>query len=202
MGRRNCWTSCASCRACGRGQRPAKPGAAGLCSTSIATPPRASASPSQASTTRSTTHSVSASSRPSSRSRTSIASCWRSNPDFQRSRWRSTTSTSTSSTAHQVPLSAVATVSERNAPLNQPRPVPAATISFNLAPGASLGEAVTAIEQRPSGPRTARQRPDQLPGRGAGLSVLADQRAVADPRGRRHRCTSCWAFSMKATSTR
>jgi multidrug efflux pump len=47
----------------------------------------------------------------------------------------------------QVPLSAVATFEERSAPLRVDRlgQFPATTISFNLAPGASLGEAVDAI---------------------------------------------------------
>ncbi|KAF3998414.1 MdtB/MuxB family multidrug efflux RND transporter permease subunit [Glaciimonas immobilis] len=48
---------------------------------------------------------------------------------------------------NHVPLSSIATVSERNAPLvvNHIGQFPATTISFNLAPGASLGAAVTAI---------------------------------------------------------
>ena len=48
---------------------------------------------------------------------------------------------------NQVPLSSIATVSERNAPLvvNHIGQFPATTISFNLAPGASLGAAVDAI---------------------------------------------------------
>ena len=48
----------------------------------------------------------------------------------------------------QVPLSSVAKISERVAPLavNHVAQFPAATISFNLAPGASLGEAVRAIK--------------------------------------------------------
>jgi multidrug efflux pump len=47
----------------------------------------------------------------------------------------------------QVPLSSVARVRERLAPLavNHVAQFPAATLSFNLAPGASLGEAVQAI---------------------------------------------------------
>jgi multidrug efflux pump len=54
----------------------------------------------------------------------------------------------TSSTGAQVRLTAVATVSERRAALsiNHAAQFPAATISFNLAPGYSLGDAVTAIE--------------------------------------------------------
>jgi multidrug efflux pump len=49
----------------------------------------------------------------------------------------------------QVPLSAIATVREETRPLliNHRDQFPAATVSFNLAPGASLGSAVTAIQQ-------------------------------------------------------
>jgi len=57
-------------------------------------------------------------------------------------------STSSSGTG-QVPLSAIATVSERRLPLqiNHLGQFPAANVSFNLAPGASLGEAVDAIDR-------------------------------------------------------
>ncbi|WHZ13036.1 MAG: Multidrug efflux system MdtABC-TolC, inner-membrane proton/drug antiporter MdtB (RND type) [Burkholderiaceae bacterium] len=49
----------------------------------------------------------------------------------------------------QIPLASIATVSEKTAPLvvNHIGQFPAATISFNLASGASLGEAVDAIKQ-------------------------------------------------------
>ncbi|MCQ8119297.1 MdtB/MuxB family multidrug efflux RND transporter permease subunit [Methylomonas rosea] len=54
-----------------------------------------------------------------------------------------------SSNGSQVPLSALATVSERQTALaiNHLDQFPAATISFNLAPGAALGDAIKAIEQ-------------------------------------------------------
>ncbi|WP_295442820.1 MdtB/MuxB family multidrug efflux RND transporter permease subunit [uncultured Thiodictyon sp.] len=53
-----------------------------------------------------------------------------------------------SSTGGQIPLAVVARFSERPGPLviNHLSQFPAATISFNLAPGASLGNAVAAIE--------------------------------------------------------
>src|SRR2546421_205445 len=53
-----------------------------------------------------------------------------------------------SSSGAQVPLSAITTVTEKPALLaiNHLGQFPAATISFNLAPGASLGDAVRAIE--------------------------------------------------------
>jgi multidrug efflux pump len=49
----------------------------------------------------------------------------------------------------QVPLSAIATIEERTTPLqiNHFSQFPAATVSFNLAPGVSLGAAVTAVER-------------------------------------------------------
>ncbi|MEQ1637697.1 MAG: MdtB/MuxB family multidrug efflux RND transporter permease subunit [Methylococcales bacterium] len=53
-----------------------------------------------------------------------------------------------SSNGTQVPLLSIATVSERTAPLviNHLGQFPATTISFNLAPGAFLGDAIAAIE--------------------------------------------------------
>jgi multidrug efflux pump len=52
-----------------------------------------------------------------------------------------------------VPLSTVATVTQRPTPLvvSHQGQFPAATVSFNLAPGASLGEAVDAIERTQAG---------------------------------------------------
>ena len=48
----------------------------------------------------------------------------------------------------QVPLGSIATVSERRVPLviNHQGQFPAATLSFNLAPGKSLSDATAAIE--------------------------------------------------------
>jgi len=58
------------------------------------------------------------------------------------------TSTFTSSAGTQVPLAAIASISEKPVPLviNHLGQFPAATISFNLAKGVALGEAVAAIE--------------------------------------------------------
>ncbi|MEA1831019.1 MdtB/MuxB family multidrug efflux RND transporter permease subunit [Methylobacterium durans] len=55
---------------------------------------------------------------------------------------------SSAASTGQVPLSAVARVSERRAPLliSHLGQFPATTVSFNLAPGAALGQAVEAIE--------------------------------------------------------
>jgi multidrug efflux pump len=56
---------------------------------------------------------------------------------------------SSTATNGQVPLSAIAKVEEQTAPLeiNHLGQFPSTSVSFNLAPGASLGEAVTAIKQ-------------------------------------------------------
>ncbi len=56
---------------------------------------------------------------------------------------------SVSTTSGQVPLSAIVRVSQRSGPLQITHlgQFPATTISFNLAPGASLGGAVAAIER-------------------------------------------------------
>ncbi|GAN52224.1 MdtB/MuxB family multidrug efflux RND transporter permease subunit [Methylobacterium radiotolerans] len=56
---------------------------------------------------------------------------------------------SSTATNGQVPLSAVARISERRAPLliSHLGQFPATTVSFNLAPGAALGQAVEAIDR-------------------------------------------------------
>ena len=56
---------------------------------------------------------------------------------------------SSTASSGQVPLSAVARVSERRAPLliSHLGQFPATTVSFNLAPGAALGQAVDAVEE-------------------------------------------------------
>jgi multidrug efflux pump len=70
-----------------------------------------------------------------------------SNPTFQASLQSLSAIYLPSSTKGQVPLSAIAHVEERTTPLliNHLGQFPATTISFNLAPGASLGDAVAAI---------------------------------------------------------
>ena len=61
----------------------------------------------------------------------------------------STSSASSSAASMQVPLTAIARITERASPLvvNHIGQFPAATISFNLAQGASLGDAVKAIQK-------------------------------------------------------
>ena len=87
----------------------------------------------------------------------------------------------------QVPLAAITQASETTGPLviNRQGQFPAVTMSFNLAPRASLGEAVEAIED------TARQLnlpasiQGSFPGNCPGLQGLAHERAASDP-GRAH----------------
>ena len=69
-------------------------------------------------------------------------------PEFQRGPAALDSIYLVTSAGRQVPLSSIATVTERIAPLvvNHVGQFPAATISFNLAKGASLGQAVKAIK--------------------------------------------------------
>ena len=61
----------------------------------------------------------------------------------------SSASSASSQQSMQVPLTAIARISERSSPLvvNHIGQFPSATVSFNLAPGASLGDAVQAIQK-------------------------------------------------------
>ena len=95
----------------------------------------------------------------------------------------------TSTGTGQVPLSALVHVREETAPLRIDHlgQFPSTAISFNLGPGASLGESVDAIRQARLELGHADQRPDQPAGRGARVPEIALQRAAADPRGDRHR---------------
>ena len=88
----------------------------------------------------------------------------------------------------QVPLSSIATFEERTAPLRQDRlgQFPATTISFNLAPGYALGQAVDAIQAAQARDRHALVDDHALPGCGARLPEVARQPAAADPGRHRH----------------
>ncbi len=69
-------------------------------------------------------------------------------PDFQKDPGRLQTIYFRSAGGGQVPLGAIAKVTETTGPLviSRQGQFPAVTLSFNLAPGASLGEAVEAVE--------------------------------------------------------
>ena len=64
---------------------------------------------------------------------------------------------------------------------------PAVTLSFNLAPGASLGDAVTGDSSRPSRRSACRPAFSQRSRARRGLPGFAGQRTAADPGGARHR---------------
>ena len=79
------------------------------------------------------------------------------------------------STGPVVPLSAVTRIVPTIGPLqvNHQGQQPAVTISFNLAPGFSLGQAVDAIKKIERESESAGHDRDQLPGRRAGVPGLA-----------------------------
>ena len=64
---------------------------------------------------------------------------------------------------------------------------PAAMISFDVAPGYSLGSAVDAVQQAAKADRHAAGHHHELPRRGARVPVGARQRVAADPGRHRHR---------------
>ena len=87
---------------------------------------------------------------------------------------------SAASTTGQAPLDSVANFTVKTAPLqiSHLKQFPVTTISFNLAPGASLGEAVDAIGAALAEIDLPRELRRQLPGRGAGVPVGAVERGV------------------------
>ena len=74
-----------------------------------------------------------------------------------------------------VPLSAVARYEFGTTPLavNHQGLFVASTISFNLAPGMTLSDAVAYRERHDARDRHADHHPRQLPGHGAGLPAVA-----------------------------
>ena len=94
-----------------------------------------------------------------------------------------------SSTGQQVPLRTLVKSVVRVAPLvvNHQGQFPSVTISFNLAPGTAIGQAVSAIQQVEKAARQAGLAGDELPGQRPGLPVIAVEHADPDRRGaRRH----------------
>ncbi len=79
---------------------------------------------------------------------------------------------------------------------------PAITLSFNLAPDVSLGQAVDGRPPRRARDRDARERPRGVPGHGAGVR---GRRSTSEPLlivAALSPSTSCSACSTRATSTR
>ncbi len=79
----------------------------------------------------------------------------------------------------QVPLSAFTHYETRTTPLtvNHQGQFPIATVSFNLAPGASLGEAVTAVDAAQKAIGMPRSVQTAFQGTAAGVPDLAGQRS-------------------------
>ncbi|EDT06862.1 efflux RND transporter permease subunit [Paraburkholderia graminis] len=94
---------------------------------------------------------------------------------------------SSTSSGGQVPLSAIAKFIERPAPLlvTHLSQFPATTVSFNLAPGSSLGAAVKAIDQAQKDIGCRRRSRRVIRARRS-RSSLAVERTVPDSRGHRH----------------
>ena len=79
-----------------------------------------------------------------------------------------------------VPLGAVASFQDTNTYLSVSHQgqFPAATISFNLDPGTSLGQATVLLQQAARGYEHARHRAGQFPGHGASISILPQYPAI------------------------
>ena len=110
-------------------------------------------------------------------------------PDFQRNPAKLNDIYVTSSSGTAVPLSAFTHFESGTAPLaiNHQGQFPSVTISFNLAPGASLGEATKAIDKGTGrNSHMPRQCPGIVPRNRAGIPRLAEERAVAPSRGHYH----------------
>ena len=78
-----------------------------------------------------------------------------------------------------MPLSAIVKTEETTGPLliSRQAQFPAVTVSFNLAPGVSLGEAVSAVDEATIQMGLPASIKGQLPGDGRGLFSLFKQRA-------------------------
>ena len=154
-------------------------------SPSIATPPAASASRRRPSTTRCTTPSASASSRPSTPNRTSTASSSRPIPRLQKSLGESLASIC------PPPPPATGRCRCRRSPMSSSSTAPLQINHLGQFPG---GHDFVQHRARRFAGRRGRRDPaggsgigmpisfiTDLPGRGAGLSVVPGQRAVPDP---------------------
>ena len=119
-------------------------------------------------------------------------------------RTRCRRSMSPSPTGAQVPLSAFAHFTPKIEPLsvNHQGQFPAVTLSFNLAPGTALGQAVDSIQTtgRPAARSADAER--LVPGHGAGVPGVAVLDAAAGRRRRSWSSTSCWACCTRAISIR
>ena len=90
-----------------------------------------------------------------------------------------------SSSGQQVPLSTLVDTVVKVAPLvvNHQGQFPSVTISFNLAPGAAIGQAVSDIQSGRKRAAPAALAADQLPGQRPGIRSIAEEHADPDRRG-------------------
>ena len=89
-------------------------------------------------------------------------------------------------TGQMVPLSAMTKYDTQHVTylsISHQGQFPAITLSFNLAPGAALGDAVDAISQASADHASAGEDHRQLSGHRTGVSELAEEPAVPDSRG-------------------
>ncbi len=173
-----------------RRQRHLGPGALDLRARSTATRPPASASRRRRSTTRSTIPTASASSRPSSPTPTSTGSSSRPIPALQNSlKSLSDIYLPSSVGSNLVPLAVMAKMREETAPLQVSHLGQFPSATDFLQPRARRGARRRGDgDQAGAGRHQPAARPDhQLPGRGAGVPVLAVEPAVPDPGRDRHR---------------
>ncbi len=110
-------------------------------------------------------------------------------PDFQTDPAKLNEIYVKSSSGGAVPLSAFTHFESGTAPLaiNRQGQFPSVTISFNLAPGAALGQATTAIERAQKETWNAAERAGVLSRDGRVISSITKERTVVDPRSGRHR---------------
>ena len=94
-----------------------------------------------------------------------------------------------SSTGMQVPLASFSSLRDANTPLavNHQGQFPVVTLSFNLAPGVSLGEAAKAIQQAEAGHYLPPSIHTSFQGTAAAFQNFAFLRALADSGRHRHR---------------
>ena len=106
------------------------------------------------------------------------------NPDFQQNPDALKQIYVHSSNGVQVPLSAFTTYNSEMTPIavNHQGQFPVVTLSFNLAQGVSLGQAVDAIKQAQQDNRAAAQHPCGVSGHRGGFPGVAGERADPGPR--------------------
>ena len=108
-----------------------------------------------------------------------------------------------STTGTPVPLSAFTHYKTvlNSLSVNHQGPFPSITLSFALAPGIALSQAVDAVEQAEQEIGMPANVQRAICRHRAGVSSLLEEPAGAHSRRRCWRSTSSWGFSMKATFT-